>query len=285
MSQVDELAQEIRNLPRGARAPAVAGLAELVRDEATRPDAIMAFLNLSDKHILVPDELEPHLQIFLGAWKEALSQVKPKQQAPEKLEWQMDEDYSGLRQCAEILLDLFGHLPMSEAGGYLREALSLTDPRLQLFAALSLLRNLEPVSSSDLEKIAASHQTRIFLWEQLNELGMESLMPMPWAESDKLAASELSRWVSSPMELGAPPEEIELMRAFSVAVDSWKGDVYLFRFREFPKPWEAGEGWMAGIAGPIRDGQTVGSCWSSFEPWDSMTPEEHFAKLRSVTGY
>jgi hypothetical protein len=151
---------------------------------------------------------------------------------------------------------------------------------LKLFAALSLLRNLEPVDVSELDKIGASHTVRIVLWEQLRKLDMESLMPEQWSTPEQLAASEFSRWAGHPMELGVPPEEIELMGRFPVKVDGGTGDVYLFRFREFPKPWEPGEGWMAGIAGPMRDGEAIGSSWSRFERWDSQSPEEHFLKLR-----
>jgi hypothetical protein len=68
----------------------------------------------------------------------------------------------------------------------------------------------------------------------------------------------------------------------AVPIESEDGEedfVYLFRFREYPKPWEPGEGWMAGIAGPIRDGESQGSPWSSFKRWDSMSPGDHFQKL------
>ena len=58
--------------------------------------------------------------------------------------------------------------------------------------------------------------------------------------------------------------------------------VYLFRFREFAKPWEAGDGWVAGIAGPIRDGESQESPWSPFDEWDSMTPRPKF--LRGLDG-
>jgi hypothetical protein len=36
---------------------------------------------------------------------------------------------------------------------------------------------------------------------------------------------------------------------------------------------------MAGIAGPIRDGKTDDSPWSSFTKWDAMPAEEHFDAL------
>ena len=39
---------------------------------------------------------------------------------------------------------------------------------------------------------------------------------------------------------------------------------------------------MAGIAGPIRNSESQDSSWSSFEKWDSMSPEEHFDKLINI---
>jgi hypothetical protein len=105
-------------------------------------------------------------------------------------------------------------------------------------------------------------------------------MPARWAAPEKLAESALSRWLSRPTELGTFPENIELVERFPVEDDTGKSDdAYLFRFREFPKPWEPGEGWMAGIAGPYRDGVALGSPWSSFRAWNSMSPSEHFDLL------
>jgi hypothetical protein len=197
-----------------------------------------------------------------------------------KLEWKMDEDYSEARHMAGLLLDLMGYLPIQQVESALREGLSLADQRLKMFAALSLLRQLQPVDPDELEKTAASHEVRILLWEQLRLQNMDWLMPKAWSGREMLAASELSRWVAHPMELGIPPEEIELMGIFPETTDAGLADVFLFRFREYPKPWEPGEGWKAGIAGWYREGNAIGSCWSAFENWHSRSPEEHFRKLQ-----
>jgi len=183
-------------------------------------------------------------------------------------------------QEGERLLALMGYFRGKKIGLSLREALELTDPSLKMWALVSLLRRYEPVPKDDLEAVASSHIVRITFWECLQELEMESLMPARWSAPQELAASALSRWLSRPNELNAIPEEIELMRTFP-AVDH-AGDpmeVYLFRFREYPKPWEPGEGWMAGVAGPYRDGEQIESPWSSFRRWDSMSPEDHFEML------
>jgi hypothetical protein len=252
----------------------------LAGDPPLRTKALGACLDLTTEGVVDGRDLTPHFPMLLSIWKDVYEQVRPLQQSACKPEWMIDEDYSAIRGPAELLLDLMGYLPIRQVDESLREGLSLIDPRLKFFAALSLLRNLEPVDRLELENIASSKEVRILLWEQLRKMGMESLMPEHWSTPEQLAASEFSRWASHPMELGTPPEEIELMESFPVQVDGGTADVYLFRFREFPKPWEPGEGWMAGIAGPFRDGEAIGSPWSRFEQWDSLSPEEHFLKLR-----
>jgi hypothetical protein len=227
-----------------------------------------------------PNDLAPHVQGVLTLWVAVFEQVKPFQQQSVRVEGIVDHDYQAMACQAERLLALMGYFGSRKIGLSLREALELTDPSLKMWALVSLLRRYEPVPKDDLEAVASSHIVRITFWECLQELEMESLMPARWSAPQEFAASALSRWLSRPNELNAIPEEIELMRTFP-AVDH-AGDpmeVYLFRFREYPKPWEPGEGWMAGVAGPYRDGEQIESPWSSFRRWDSMSPEDHFEML------
>ena len=191
---------------------------------------------------------------------------------------------------AEHLIGLLGYFSGEEIGHSLREALHhLTDPSLRMVAILSLVRRGDSVTPEEIEPAAASHLSRIYLWEKLQDLGMESLVPEQWAAHEELAASDLSRWLSHPHELHAYPEEIELMRIYTLPEEEEGPEayVYLFRFREFPKPWEPGEGWMAGVAGPYRDGRRVGSPWSELREWDSISPDEHVVMLyyRNRGGY
>jgi len=229
---------------------------------------------------ITPADLKPHARAILALWNAAFEQVKPFQQQIVRAEWILDHYYQPAARLAERLLALMGYFRGKRIGLSLRDALQLTDPSLKMQALVSLLRRREPVPKTDFDAVVSSHIVRITFWECLQELGMESLMPPQWAAPQELAASALSRWLSRPNELNAIPEEIELMSTFSVADPAGEPmDVYLFRFREYPKPWEPGEGWMAGIAGPYRDGSQIESPWSSFRRWDSMSPEEHFAML------
>jgi hypothetical protein len=251
-------------------------------DQAARTDAIAELLRLCERNFIGRENLLPHEKTLLNLCRAMLHEAEPLQADPQKMEWRADPAYASIRYRTGLLLDVIGYLPIDNAGAVLQSAFSMSDPRLKLIAALSLLRNLEPVGAEELEKIAASHEVRILLWEQLRQLEMESLMPERWKSTDMLAASELSRWIAHPMELGTPPEEIELMETFPVRIDDRVLDLYLFRFREFPKPWDPDDGWKAGIAGLYEDGQFLRSCWSSFESWNTRTPEEHVKKMIAI---
>jgi hypothetical protein len=279
MSQVDQFTQRIRQLPMEDRALELAELFDSARSDELRHEALVACLNLCSEEVIRRQDIDTHAPTILEYWRDAFKRASPMQGLADALDWKIDPDYSEVRLAAGLLLDLMGYFSIQQVESALREGLSLTDQRLKMFAALSLLRQLQVVEPEELEKIAASHEVRILLWEQLRLQNVEWLMPQAWSSPKMLAASELSRWIAHPMELGTPPEEIELMGTFPAMTDAGIADIYLFRFREYPKPWEPGEGWQAGIAGPMSNGEAIGSSWSRFENWDSRTPEEHFKKL------
>lgn len=276
---VKRVVAEVRKSSSIEREQPLARLVGMALNADSQTESIIGLLELCERKQLDSIDLLPQAQTLIGLCRDGLNEAKPLQGDPRKMEWIVDPDYSPIRYRSGLLLDLIGYLSGEPAVSVLRSAFAMTDPRLKLIAALSLLRNLEPVEAAELEKIAASHEVRMLLWEQLREMQMESLMPEKWATSDQLAASELSRWIAHPMELGVCPEEIELMETFPVKIDLRTLDVYLFRFREFPKPWESDGGWMAGIAGPYENGEFLRSPWSSFESWNMRSPEEHFRKL------
>jgi hypothetical protein len=271
--------QSIRRLPVEDRAAEFTKLVDSASSDELRHEFLVACLNLCSEEVIRRQDIEAHAPAILEYWRDAFEGASALQGLADKLDWKIDPDYSEVRLAAGLLLDLMGYLPIQQVESALREGLSLTDQHLKMCAALSLLCQLQIVEPEELEKIAASHEVRILLLEQLKLQNMEWLMPEAWSSPEMLAASELSRWVAHPMELGTPPEEIELMGTFPAMTDAGISDIYLFRFREYPKPWEPSEGWQAGIAGPMSNGEAVGSSWSRFENWDSRTLEEHFQKL------
>lgn len=274
-----QLKKHARLMPEDQKAAILAQLMMAPQTDEERDDAMAACIDLCSEGVITKELLTYHAERTLDRWAELLPLVQSRQKNPAKCDWILDDTYKPLRRRGGILLDLMGYLPIELSESGLREGVSLSDPRLKMFAALSLLRNLKQVGLTDLEAIAASHEVRLMFWKQLEKIDMQSIMPPHWATPYMLAAADLSRWACSPSELNAPPEEIECMGRFPVDLDGHMEEMYLFRFREFPKPWEDGEGWFAGVAGPFRDGKSLRSPWSRFERWDSMTPTEHIRKL------
>jgi hypothetical protein len=260
---------EKREADRQAAMAALAGCAE--GDAKSRSEAMHQCLGLLESGTLRPADLAPHTLMLLGIWHSLHAELKPRQQDAQSFEWMLNDDYSTARALAEVLLDILGYVPGDDVAMALHEGMSLIDPRLKTFAIVSQLRRGGSVDPEHMEQAASSLEMRETLWGQLKRIGRESMMPARWAKPEVLAASDLCRWAAHPNELGFPPEEVQF--AGGVRVEGTEDMVYLFRFREYPKPWEPGEGWMAGIAG------TADSPWSSFKKWDSMTPQEHFDKL------
>jgi len=280
-ARIRELVDRIRAEQGTGREAAISTILDLAsKDEALTFDLYRAVLDLCRNSEIPAQELEPHTNRVLALWNQLHARAKSLQRDSPGNEWMLDGEYRKVRALGGVILDLLGCLPGSEVTEALREGVSLVDPRLKMFAVISLLRRLEPVDPAEMERVAASNEVRILLWRELCKLNMTNLMPKEWSTPEKLAASDLVHWAAHPMELGTAPEEIELMLEKPFEDDQGRVfSAYLFRFREYPKPWEPGEGWMAGVAGPFLNGRALASPWSSFERWDSRSPEEHFTEL------
>ena len=277
------MVRNIRNAGSTERGPIIAKfLGAASSGDSSRFDVILACLELREEEKITSEELVAHVPLVLDIWISVYTEAAPLQQSGPGIEWMLEDEYKDVRALAAVILDLLGYLPGETVGQALRDGLTLVDPRLKLFVVVSLLRRHEIVDPIELELVAASNEVRIILWEKLQELDMRSLMPERWATSEELASSDLIRWAANPMEIGYPPEEIELMNRFPVDIDDEQFEAYLFRFREFPKPSAPSQGWMAGIAGPYCDGERIGRPWSAFKAWDSMSPRDHFVKLFST---
>ena len=277
--EVSTFVEILRNPKSAQRAAALNDLFRAAEGGCTYTVA-EACLDLLQKDELRLEEIAPHAGSILEYWNRVHAVAAPMQQHGPDTEWILEDEYTAPRAEAELLLDLLGYLPAEAVEPFLEEALRLPDPRLKCFAVTSLLRHGRVLDPDHIEYVAASHEMRLILMEQLQGMDLQWLMPERWSAPELLAASDLVRWAAHPNELGVPPEEIELMEIFQVGNEGENPEnIYLFRFREYPRPWATGEGWMAGIAGPVKDGRSLGSPWSSFKRWDSMTPEEHFEKL------
>jgi hypothetical protein len=122
--------------------------------------------------------------------------------------------------------------------------------------------------------------TRKVLYEVLAEHDQIELFPQEQRTWEALAEADLVAWLCHPNELGAPPDEIELTKQLPVPGEAAGSHRYfLFRYRTHAPHWAAGDGWMAGVAGPYdvekEPEPHASGTFSRFEAYDSRTPEEH----------
>ncbi len=256
---------------------------------ARRPELAWPICSLClayfEAEALTSQSIEPYVSTLLEGYRQQKEQLLPAQRES-GVDWMWEESYQEWRSVAALLLDLLGHIPTPEVRAEVAEALEYRDPRLQLFAVSSALRLDIPVGKDPLASVAASAETRNWLFRRLQELGRADLFPEEFRNQEAFAESEMVNWLVYPTELARVPDEIEQMQVIPVPEGGEVLDYYIFRFRTFPPHWAAEDGWMAGVAGPFLRSQAPtpearGSTFSRFEAWESETPEGH---LEAVTG-
>jgi hypothetical protein len=118
------------------------------------------------------------------------------------------------------------------------------------------------------------------LHDVLTESGKVSLFPKEFLTWETMAEADLVKWLCHPNELGAPPDEMELMAKLPAPGQPGL-HCFVFRYRMQPPHWRASDGWTAGVAGPFDLAQTPvphgRGTFSRFEAFDARTPEEHAA--------
>jgi hypothetical protein len=245
-----------------------------------------ALLAACEAGALTPAQLALHTGKVLAIWNRLREAVRSAQTGA-KPGWFWEDDYQELRGRAGLVLDIFGYLPSGEVRTELQAALQFADPKLKLLAAVSLLRAGERVPEGVIEEVAASAECRNWLHSSLAKMGKGASYPAKWNTQQAFAESEMVGWLVFPTELGRPPDDIELMRVVSQSFREGVFDWYLFRFRTREPHWAAEKGWMAGVAGPFRRADapsptSYGDTFSSFDKWDSMSPDDHVRSVREL---
>jgi hypothetical protein len=155
----------------------------------------------------------------------------------------------------------------------------LSDTRLQLIAAVALVkRGVEPPAAV-LEKVAASHACRRDLYRVLRNLGRQDLFPQSFLSFEAFTASHMVSWLTYPAELGYEPEHLELHATVRGTTAEGPRQWCLWKFSD-----EEGKTY-AGVSGPydldpsldtLTDG---GDTFSKFTLWEEATPEQHLASI------
>lgn len=108
----------------------------------------------------------------------------------------------------------------------------------------------ESLNEDHLESFAEDRATRWTLYQILRQNDLTDRFPAEYCNIEKAAESKLAEWLESPNELGAIPDEMELVETVEIASGGRSHIYYAFRFRMNDGHWAAANGWMLGVVGP-----------------------------------
>lgn len=175
-----------------------------------------------------------------------------------------------------LLLTLLGFLWLRSLRLTRKRTLEL-NARVQ--PAIAAIQQGSPDCEVLVQKLASDPLTRAHLLEKLVALGKQGMFPAEYLTQDKIAESDLVRWLYHGNELGAVPDRIEQVHMHKVTMGARKGSCYLFRFRANSYHWAESYGWMCGLAGPFWDDDPLqssgSSTFSELEPYEGQSHEAH----------
>lgn len=251
-------------------------LVALAEHPALFDDVLYTALAYCGAGVVAPPVLAEHAPELLAGYRAARELLLPRQKS-KGVAWMFAESYAEARDDAGLLLDLMGCLPYELVHTDLTEALDYEDPQLLYYTVNSLLTHQVALRGRTLEKIAASDETRAWLFDTLVNVEQPQLFPEKWRTQEAFARAALAAAVRR--ERGEIPDDIELVELVPDGAD----DHYVMRFRFLPPHELAERGWMGGVAGPFRraDAPTtddrMGS-WTEFREPSTITRERVLAE-------
>jgi hypothetical protein len=119
----------------------------------------------------------------------------------------------------------------------------------------------ENVSPQEIEALATRPEIRYMLFETLRQMKRPDLLPTKYSSSVAQGESALAYWIMHPNELQDAPEAIEFVETVKRSVDGQEADFHVYRYRMPAGHWAAKDGWLLGLAGPMKLGD---------EPYSNM---------------
>jgi hypothetical protein len=261
-------------------------LLKLIDQETTDGDILLLLLDYFNANELNPSDFNEYLPQLISLSEKYRKIITSRASLGVDI-WD-DSDYQNARYKAGIIADLLGHFNNENVKVELGKYLSLSDNKLIMFAALSLLKQGKDISPEIAEKIAADSECRKWFYSNLTSLNRTSIYPEKYRTQEAFAESDMVNWLIYPTELARTPDSIELMEIIEVDSKSSDGIVefYLFRFKSDHDNWKE-DGWMSAISGYFLKSkkpstEAYGYTFSTFEKWDSKTPEEHVRDIKSL---
>jgi hypothetical protein len=135
------------------------------------------------------------------------------------------------------------------------------------------IRAGDAVSPQEVEVLAARPELRFMLFALLREAQRPAFVPSRYSSSAAQGESALAYWMMHPNELQDAPETIECVETIRRTVDGQEADFHVYRYRMPAGHWAAEEGWILGVAGPMKP---------DAEPYADMPGA--FSRARDVEG-
>ena len=110
----------------------------------------------------------------------------------------------------------------------------------------------ETVSPQEVATLAAQPEIRHMLFAVLRQMNRHDLLPNDYLSSISQGESALAYWMMHPNELQGAPEEIEFVETVKRPVNGQDADFHVYRYKMPSGHWAAKDGWLLGLAGPIR---------------------------------
>lgn len=153
----------------------------------------------------------------------------------------------------------------------------------QIQPIIDAIDNKTTIDTELIKQLADDPAIRGNLYYILIEHNQTDLFPEQYKNFKSGAESSLVYWLLHPNELGSRPDHIEFVQKVEkeVEIDHEQQlfDYYVFKFKMNPPHWAAKEEWTVGIVGPYIKGKErqdfTASAFSTFERFDSKSPEEH----------
>ncbi len=255
----------------------VPALLALEGNDELQDEIYLTLLSYCDQHQLTPTSIANRAPALLATQRRVIDDVNRRQRSPH---WMEDNDYAKVRERASLLLDLLRCVPGDTVVPELTTELGNPDARLVFFSAKSLRALGHDVPDEALSRIAASAEMRNWLIQELEKTHEVERIPARYRSQAAIAESEMVQWFAFPTELSHVPSAIMLAKVVSAEADDGVVDLYVFKVK-------TDDGWVAGIAGPYPrknepTTESRGGTFSSFEPWESKTPEQHARQLVEV---
>ena len=248
-----------------------------------------ALLAYATAGMLTPEQSRLCADVIAGQASRAIDETR-RRLGEHGVKGRWRDDYVTVKIDAGLLLDLLGRLHQSSAVSVLEDAVHASEPWVQLWGALGLIRSGQSVPREVFRQITAWPECRITLARQLASLERSDLFPHEFMNQPSLAEAAMVDWLLFPTELGRAPDEIRQIQAVRLETDDGPADLYVFGFRTHPPHWLSEKDWVVGVAGPflVSDQPTfesLGATFSRFESVSEKSLDEHIeALLATVEG-